>query len=106
GAGAAVLGRVVGGVVAEGRPRGGGAQGPAQDLGAQADADQGDSPDRLPAQLDGPLQRGRVAGSVRQQQRAGARGADVGPGGGVRQDDDPAAALAQRAQYVGLDAVV
>ena len=93
-------------MVAERKARGGGTCRATQDLVAEADAEHRYATERLASQLHRPIENGRVAWPVGQDEPVRACRLDVRPLGGVREHDDPAAALLQRAEDVALHTVV
>ncbi len=105
-AGLQVLDGVVGAMMSEGQPRGLAADRLAEQLVAEADAEEWDPADRLPAELHRPGQHRRVAGPVGEDQPVGPGRLDLLPAAAVRQDDDPEAARAERAEDVRLHPVV
>ena len=105
-AGVEVLDGVVGAVVAIREARGRRPSRPTEDLMPEADAQQRDSAEGMPRQLDRSVQNGRIPWAVGENQPVGAKCLHVRPRGRMRQHDDSTASLAQRAKDVRLDAVV
>ncbi len=83
------------------------AQGPSEQLVAQADAEEGDAGVEHPAQqLDLAHGRARVAGAVGEEHAVGVQGQDLGEGRRLRQDVDAHAPFGQLPGGAGLDAQV
>ena len=72
----------------------------------EADPEDREPPDRLPAELDRAVKHRGVARPVAEQKAVGAGGLDVLPGGRVGQHHDPKAPRPQGAESVVLQAVV
>ena len=83
------------------------AQRPAEDLVAEADAEQRDPPrQHLPGELDGPVGGGRVAGAVGEEEAVGPQRQDLLDRGVRGQDVHLDTAVGEHARGVGLDADV